>query len=145
MVQSVGVVGAGQMGAGIAQVAAQAGYQVTLVDLKPEYVAKGLATIDKSLGKLVEKKVVDAASAAATRARIRTSTSNADLAGCDLVVEAIVENAEVKRKLFAELEGMLSTLDTAKAKGEMDDQRYAKARERVLAAIKAKGKATKAK
>jgi 3-hydroxybutyryl-CoA dehydrogenase len=107
MVQKVGVVGAGQMGAGIAQVAAQAGYQVTLVDLKPEYVAKGLATIDKSLAKLVEKKVLDAPAAAAARGRIHASTSNADLAACDLVVEAIVENADVKRKLFAELDGIV--------------------------------------
>ncbi|MEK6975335.1 MAG: 3-hydroxybutyryl-CoA dehydrogenase [Candidatus Thermoplasmatota archaeon] len=107
MVQKVGVVGAGQMGAGIAQVAAQAGYAVTLVDLKPEYVAKGLATIDKSLGKLVEKKVLADADAKAARARITTSTDNKALAGCDLVVEAIVENADVKRKLFAELDAIV--------------------------------------
>ena len=107
MVQKVGVVGAGQMGAGIAQVAAQAGFQVTLVDLKPEYVAKGLATIDKSLGKLVEKKILVDADAKATCGRITTATDNKALAGCDLVVEAIVENAEVKRKLFAELDGIV--------------------------------------
>lgn len=103
----IGVVGAGQMGAGIAQVAAQAGYQVTLVDLKPEFVAKGLATIDKSLGKLVEKKALADADAKAARARIATGTDNKLLAGCDLVVEAIVENVDVKRKLFAELDGLV--------------------------------------
>ena len=97
-------IGAGQMGAGIAQVAAQAGYQVTLVDLKPEFVAKGLATIDKSLAKFVEKNALADAAAKATRARITTATDNKALAGCDLVVEAIVEDADVKRKLFADLD-----------------------------------------
>jgi 3-hydroxybutyryl-CoA dehydrogenase len=105
--RTLGVVGAGQMGAGIAQVAAQAGYDVVLVDLKPEFVQKGLATIDRSLAKLAEKKALAPEAAQAARARIRTSTSNADLAGCDLVVEAVVESAEVKRRLFAELDGIL--------------------------------------
>ena len=91
-VKRVGVVGAGQMGAGIAQVAAQAGYEVILVDLKEDFVQKGLATIDKSLSKLVEKKVLSDADAKAARGRIKTSTRNQDLAPCDLVVEAIVEN-----------------------------------------------------
>lgn len=107
MVQKVGVVGAGQMGAGIAQVAAQAGYDVVLVDLKPEFVAKGVATIEKSLAKFVEKKTLSDADAKAARARIATGTDNKLLAGCDLVVEAIVENADVKRKLFAELDGIV--------------------------------------
>src|SRR5688572_8173355 len=107
MVQSVGVVGAGQMGAGIAQVAAQAGYDVVLVDLKPEYVAKGVAGIEKSLAKFVEKKTLSDGDAKAARGRITTGTDNKLLAGCDLVVEAIVENADVKRKLFAELDGIV--------------------------------------
>jgi 3-hydroxybutyryl-CoA dehydrogenase len=106
-IKTVGVVGAGQMGAGIAQVAAQAGYAVVLVDLKPEFVAKGAATIDRSLAKFVEKKTLPDADAKAARARITTSTDNQALAGCDLVVEAIVENAEVKRRLFAELDGIV--------------------------------------
>jgi 3-hydroxybutyryl-CoA dehydrogenase len=106
-VKSVGVVGAGQMGAGIAQVAAQAGYAVVLVDLKPEFVAKGLATIEKSLAKFVEKKAITDADATATRGRITAATDNKALAGCDLVVEAIVENADVKRRLFAELDGIV--------------------------------------
>lgn len=104
MVQKVGVVGAGQMGAGIAQVAAQAGYDVVLVDLKPEFVAKGVATIERSLAKFVEKKALSDADAKAARGRIATGTDNQMLAGCDLVVEAVVENADVKRKLFAELD-----------------------------------------
>jgi 3-hydroxybutyryl-CoA dehydrogenase len=106
-INRVGVVGAGQMGAGIAQVAAQAGYDVVLVDIKPEFVQKGLASIDKSLGKLAEKGTLTKDAAEAARGRIKSSTSNADLAPCDLVVEAIVENADVKRKLFAELDGIV--------------------------------------
>jgi 3-hydroxybutyryl-CoA dehydrogenase len=106
-IQKVGVVGAGQMGAGIAQVAAQAGYQVTLVDLKPEFVAKGVATIEKSLAKFVEKKTLAQEQATAARGRVQTATETKALAGCDLVIEAIVENADVKRKLFAELDGLV--------------------------------------
>ena len=106
-VKTVGVVGAGQMGAGIAQVAAQAGYSVVLVDLKREFVERGLAGIDKSLAKLVEKKVLADGEAKAARGRIITGTDNSMLAGCDLVVEAVVENAELKRKLFAELDAVV--------------------------------------
>jgi len=107
MVKTIGVVGAGQMGAGIAQVAAQAGYHVVLVDLKDEYVAKGVATIQKSLGKLAEKGALAGMTPADVQGRIRTGTRNAELAGCDLVVEAVVENADVKRRLFAELDGIV--------------------------------------
>ena len=107
MVQSVGVVGAGQMGAGIAQAAAQAGYDVVLVDLKPEFVAKGVASIEKSLARFAEKGTLTADAAKAARGRIKTGTDNKLLAGCDLVVEAIVEDAAVKRKLFAELDGIV--------------------------------------
>lgn len=107
MVQRIGVVGAGQMGAGIAQVAAQAGYDVVLVDLKPEFVAKGLATIDKSLGKFVEKGTLADADAKAARGRIKSGTENALVADCDLVVEAIVEDLDVKRKLFAALDAIV--------------------------------------
>lgn len=95
------------MGAGIAQVAAQAGYAVVLVDLKPEFVQKGLATIDKSLGKFVEKGTLSDADAKAARGRIKSGTENALLADCDLVVEAIVEDLDVKRKLFAQLDAIV--------------------------------------
>ncbi|HJQ93092.1 MAG TPA: 3-hydroxybutyryl-CoA dehydrogenase [Candidatus Thermoplasmatota archaeon] len=106
-VSRIGVVGAGQMGAGIAQVAAQAGYEVVLVDLKPEFVAKGVATIERSLAKFVEKKTVSDGDAKAARGRIQTNTDNKALAQCDLVVEAVVEDAVAKRKLFAELDGIV--------------------------------------
>ncbi|MFO1532275.1 MAG: 3-hydroxyacyl-CoA dehydrogenase family protein [Thermoplasmatota archaeon] len=106
-IQRVGVVGAGQMGAGIAQVAAQAGYDVVLVDVKPEFVQKGLAAIDKSLGKLAEKGTLTKDAATAARARVKAGGANADLAACDLVVEAVFENLEVKQKLFGELEAVV--------------------------------------
>ncbi len=107
MVKSVGVVGAGQMGAGIAQVAAQAGYDVVLADLKPEYVEKGMAGITKSLAKLAEKGALGGQDPKAILGRIKASTRNSDLAGCDLVVEAVVENVDIKRKLFAELDAIV--------------------------------------
>ncbi|MGB0652723.1 MAG: 3-hydroxyacyl-CoA dehydrogenase family protein [Thermoplasmatota archaeon] len=106
-IERVGVVGAGQMGAGIAQVAAQAGYDVVLVDLKDEFVARGVAGIEKSLAKFAEKGKLTQEEADAARARITTSTDNAALADCDLVVEAIVENAQVKLDLFKALDGIV--------------------------------------
>jgi 3-hydroxybutyryl-CoA dehydrogenase len=116
-IKSVGVIGAGQMGAGIAQVAAQAGYDVVLLDIKPEFVQKGLAGIDKSLAKLAEKKVLTDADAKAARGRITAASYEGSIlannhtgvlvAKCDLVIEAIVENADLKRRLFADLDGLL--------------------------------------
>ena len=105
--QRVGVVGAGQMGSGIAQVAATAGFEVTLVDLKQEYVDKGMAGIRTSLAKLAEKDALRGQSPETVLARIRAATSNAELAACDLVVEAVVEDVAVKRRLFAELDGIV--------------------------------------
>jgi 3-hydroxyacyl-CoA dehydrogenase len=110
-IQKVGVVGAGLMGHGIAQVAAQAGLDVVLCETAQPFLDKGLARIEGSLAKMAKKAVEkgkataeDAqANAAATRARIRGTLASADLAGCDLVVEAIVEDLEVKKRLFAEL------------------------------------------
>ena len=106
-IRSIGVVGAGQMGAGIAQVAAIAGYYVILVDIKQEFVDRGIATIEKSLQKFVAKGTLAAADESAARARIKTGVANDALAQCDLVVEAIVENLSIKSKLFAELDGIV--------------------------------------
>lgn len=92
MVQKIGVVGAGQMGNGIAQVAAAAGYDVTLVDIKQEFVDGGLSNIEKNLGRMVAKEKISQSDADAARARVVGSTANADLADCDLVIEAIIEN-----------------------------------------------------
>ena len=110
-IKKVGVVGCGLMGHGIVQVAAQGGCDVVALEAEQAALDKGLARVDKSLQKLaaknVEKGKMDADAAGAwvkeTRARISGSTSKEDLADCDLVVEAIVENLDVKKKLFAEL------------------------------------------
>lgn len=97
-----GVVGAGQMGGGIAQVAAQSGFSVVVQDVKPEVLERGRAVIERSLTKLHEKgKLAD--SPAAVLERIRFTTDLADFAHCDLVVEAVVENEAVKAQLFRQL------------------------------------------
>jgi len=110
-IQKVGVVGCGLMGHGIVQVAAQGGFQVVAVETEQKFLDSGLARIDKSLSKLAEKQVKDGkaspdeaqARSVATRARITGSLNKQDLADCDLVIEAIVENLDVKKSLFAEL------------------------------------------
>ena len=107
-IRSFGVVGAGTMGNGIAQVAAQAGFEVSLVDVAPAALERGLAAIDKSLGRLVAKGKLDEAARDAARARIHASGSLADLAGCQLVVEAVVERFDVKREVLAALDGVLA-------------------------------------
>ncbi len=99
----VGVVGAGTMGNGIAQVFAQAGFDVVLVDAAASALERAHATIDHSLGRLVEKGRLPAPDHAAALARIATATSVDTLADTDFVVEAIVEDAEAKASLFATL------------------------------------------
>ena len=118
MIKKVGVVGCGLMGHGIAQVAAQGGLTVVVVETEQAALQKGLERIDKSLAKLAEKaiekgKPADQAKSesAAARARITGTLMRKDLADCDLVVEAIIENLEIKNALFAEL-GMLCKPET---------------------------------
>jgi 3-hydroxybutyryl-CoA dehydrogenase len=103
----VAVIGSGAMGAGIAQVAALAGYQVKLFDTRPEAVDKALADIGKTFGKLVEKGKLDGEAAAAARARLEPVRALGEVANAALVVEAIVENLDVKRTLFAQLEAVV--------------------------------------
>ncbi|CAI8389802.1 MAG: putative 3-hydroxybutyryl-CoA dehydrogenase [Candidatus Poseidoniaceae archaeon] len=105
-VQNIAVLGAGQMGNGITQVAAAAGYNVTMIDIQQEYVDKGLATIERSLGKLVSKERMSQEDADATLARISLSTNRADCADCDLVVEAVPEIVDLKISIFAELDSI---------------------------------------
>jgi 3-hydroxybutyryl-CoA dehydrogenase len=106
-VESVGVVGAGTMGNGIAQVAATAGYDVIVRDLEREYLDRGFASIEESLDRLVASDRLAADEAADARARIAGTTDLSDLSPCDLVVEAAVENMDVKRGVFAELDGLV--------------------------------------
>ena len=105
-IQNIAVLGAGQMGNGITQVAAAAGYNVTMIDIQQEYVDKGLATIERSLGKLVAKERMSQEDADATLARISLSTDRADCADCDLVVEAVPEIVDLKTSIFAELDSI---------------------------------------
>ena len=105
-IQNIAVLGAGQMGNGITQVAAAAGYNVTMIDIKQDFVEKGLATIERSLGKLVSKERMSQEDADATLARISLSTDRADCADCDLVVEAVPEIVDLKTSIFAELDGI---------------------------------------
>jgi 3-hydroxybutyryl-CoA dehydrogenase len=98
-----GVIGAGQMGAGIAQVAAQAGYSVVLRDVEERFLERGMAGIQKSVEKFVEKGKLSADERDAVLGRIRTTTDLEQLADCDLVVEAIVENEAIKLGLFRDL------------------------------------------
>ncbi|MCH1583958.1 MAG: 3-hydroxybutyryl-CoA dehydrogenase [Flavobacteriales bacterium] len=104
MVQKIGVIGAGQMGNGIAQVAACAGYDVVMIDIKDEYVDKGLATIQSSLGKLVRKERMTQTNADEALARIVTGTDRSMCADCDLVVEAVPEVLALKQEIFEELD-----------------------------------------
>ena len=103
----VAVIGCGAMGAGIAQVAAAAGHPVRLYDSRPGAAAQAIDDIGKSYARLVEKDRMGAAAADAARARLRGVDSLADVAGAALVVEAIVEDLERKRALFAELEAVV--------------------------------------
>ncbi|HEX5010226.1 MAG TPA: 3-hydroxybutyryl-CoA dehydrogenase [Planctomycetota bacterium] len=103
VVKKVGVVGCGLMGHGIAQVAAQAGCAVVARESDQAALDKGLARVRKSLDKLVEKEKLSRADADAASGRISGTLALEGLADCDLVVEAIVENLDVKKKLFAEL------------------------------------------
>ncbi|CEG29222.1 3-hydroxybutyryl-CoA dehydrogenase [Bacillus sp. B-jedd] len=98
------VIGAGQMGSGIAQVCAQAGYTVILNDLKNDYIERGLTGIKKNLSRLVEKGRLEAGAKDETLGRITASTSLEDAASVDLVIEAAVENMEVKTDIFRKLD-----------------------------------------
>ena len=106
-IAKLGVVGAGQMGNGIAHVAAQAGIAVVMRDLEDRFVKKGLDTIAKNLQRGVDKGKMTAADKDAVLAKITGTTELSDFAGCDLVVEAAVENLDVKLDLFATLDGIV--------------------------------------
>ncbi len=106
-VRKIGVVGAGQMGSGIAQVAAQAGFSVVLRDVEERFLERGMNAIRRSLAKFVEKGKLSQEAHDATLARIQTTLSLEDFADCDLVVEAIVENEAAKIELFERLDAIV--------------------------------------
>ncbi len=107
-IRTVGVCGAGLMGSGIAQTCASAGFNVILMEVAQEPLSRGLAVITKSLDKFVEKGKVSQADRDATIGRLKTTTQVGDLAKCDLVIEAIVENVEIKATLFRQLDELLT-------------------------------------
>jgi 3-hydroxybutyryl-CoA dehydrogenase len=103
MIEVVGVIGAGTMGNGIAQVSAAAGLQVVMTDISDAAVQRGLATVGSSLERLVKKEKMSAADREAALGRILATTDKAKLSGCDLVIEAATENEELKLKILKEL------------------------------------------
>ncbi len=103
-IQKVGVVGCGLMGSGIAQVCAQAGLDVVVREVNQELVDKGLKSIEKNLQRLVEKGSLTETERDHTRARLRGTTSLAELKDADLIIEAIIEQLPAKKELYAELD-----------------------------------------
>ncbi|MCL5778470.1 3-hydroxybutyryl-CoA dehydrogenase [Limibaculum sp. FT325] len=102
-IRTVGVVGAGQMGAGIAQVFAQAGYEVSLFDINPAQVEAAIGKVRQGYERLVSKERMSAAEADAALARIRPAPVLTDLGALDLIIEAATEDERVKNRIFAEL------------------------------------------
>jgi 3-hydroxybutyryl-CoA dehydrogenase len=105
-IKKVGVLGCGLMGSGIAQVSATAGFDVIVLEVEQEYIEKGFAAIRKSLDKLAAKGAV-AESVDAIFSRLKGTTRKQDLADCDFVVEAVTENLDEKRKMFASIDPLV--------------------------------------
>jgi 3-hydroxybutyryl-CoA dehydrogenase len=103
-IRTVGVVGCGLMGSGIAQVAAEAGYPVTVCELSADLIEKGLARIEAFLQKKAKKGQLAPEAVAEITGRLKGTTALGELAGCDLIVEAVVESRETKRAVFARLD-----------------------------------------
>jgi 3-hydroxybutyryl-CoA dehydrogenase len=103
-IKKVGVLGAGLMGSGIAQVAATSGYDVTVVEVNEDALKKGLGGVEKSLARFVEKGAFSAAQKDEAMGRLRGSTRREEVADADLIIEAIIENLEQKRETYAALD-----------------------------------------
>src|SRR5437870_3811194 len=106
-IKQVGVLGCGLMGSGIAQVSAQSGFETVVVEVEQKFLDKGMAGIDKSLGKFVEKGKLAAADKDACLNRLKGSTSLKDLAVCDIVIEAITENPQIKKETYAAIDSIV--------------------------------------
>jgi len=105
-IKKVFVIGAGTMGNGIAQVSAQAGYDVVMSDIKDEFIQKGMAAIEKSLDRMVKKEIIQDSEKAAIIARIKTTTDNKDAKDADMVIEAAPEILDLKKNIFKQLDGI---------------------------------------
>ena len=105
-IRKVGVLGCGLMGAGIAQVAATAGYQTVVKEVSEEFINKGFGGIEKSLAKFAEKGTITAEQQTDIRGRLSGTTSFEPLADCDIIIEAIIENLEEKRDTYRQLDAL---------------------------------------
>jgi len=105
-IKKVGVLGCGLMGSGIAQVAASAGFETVVSEVSDELITKGFVGIEKSLAKFAEKGAITVAQQKETRDRLFGTTSFEDLSDCDIIIEAIIENLEEKRKTYKQLDGL---------------------------------------
>ena len=103
-IKKVGVLGCGLMGSGIAQIAAQAGYETVVREVEQKFLDKGMSGIEKSLGKFVEKGKMKPEDRDAAIGRLKGTTTLDDLADCDIVIEAIIENAQLKKDTYAALD-----------------------------------------
>ncbi|HEY4684376.1 MAG TPA: 3-hydroxybutyryl-CoA dehydrogenase [Candidatus Acidoferrales bacterium] len=103
-IQKVGVVGCGLMGSGIAHIAAAAGYPVVVREVSQELIDKGLKAIEKNLQRQVDKGILSAEAKAAALGRLKGTTQLSDVAGCDLIIEAVTENFDVKKSIYQELD-----------------------------------------
>jgi len=106
-IRKVGVLGCGLMGSGIAQVTATAGFDVTVLEVEQRFIDKGFAGIEKSLAKFAEKGTITAQQKDEIRGRLKGTTNAPDLRDCDLVIEAIIENVEEKRRMYAAIDATL--------------------------------------
>jgi len=105
-IKKVGVLGCGLMGAGIAQVAATAGFETVVKEVSEEFIAKGFSGIEKSLAKFAEKGTITSEQQTAIRGRLSGTTSFESLADCDIIIEAIIENLEEKRSTYSQLDAI---------------------------------------
>ncbi len=105
-IKKVGVLGCGLMGSGIAQVAASAGFETVVREVSDDLIKKGFAGIEKSLAKFAEKGTITDEQQREIRSRLSGTTSFEDLSDCDIIVEAIIENLEEKRKTYKQLDGL---------------------------------------
>lgn len=105
-IKKVGVLGCGLMGSGIAQVSASAGFETVVREVSDDLIKKGFAGIEKSLAKFAEKGTITAEQQQEIRNRLSGTTSFEDLSDCDIIIEAIIENLEEKRKTYKQLDGL---------------------------------------
>src|SRR5437763_14303634 len=106
MTEIIGVVGAGTMGNGIAQPAANAGFDVVMCDVSQEFIVRGVANISKSLDRFVKKETMTAVRKNEILGRIKPTTPLDDLKDCALIVEAATENFDIKKQIFQKLDSM---------------------------------------